>query len=260
MKKRKSISKKTRFEIFKRDSFTCQYCGKKSPDTILNVDHIKPVAEGGTNATTNLITSCFECNSGKWKVQIGDHSVIEKQRAQLEELQARREQIEMMMEWHDELSSITESSIDFLATVWAKRAHPYSFNENGRTKLRRLLKKYRIDEIASAMESSAMAYIKYNAEGGAEKGSVEFASNKLEGICRVGAQAIEKPHLKDCYYVRGILRNRCGVDWAAHSDCMEWMESGIASGMDTEQLRELAVHAETWGEFRNGIEQFMEIH
>ena len=260
MNKRKPISKKTRFEIFKRDSFTCQYCGKKSPDTILNVDHITPVVEGGTNAMTNLITSCFECNSGKGKVQIGDHTVIEKQRVQLEELQARREQIEMMMEWHNELSSITENSIDFLETVWAKRAHPYSFNENGRTKLRRLLKKYRIDEIASAIETSAGAYIKYNSEGEAEKDSVEFASKKLEGICRVGAQAIEKPHLKDCYYVRGILRNRCGVDWKAHTDCMEWMESGISSGMDTQQLRELAVRATTWAEFKNEIERFIEIH
>lgn len=29
---RKQLSKKLRFEVFKRDSFTCQYCGKKSPE------------------------------------------------------------------------------------------------------------------------------------------------------------------------------------------------------------------------------------
>ena len=48
MAKRKPISKKLRFEVFKRDSFTCQYCGKSAPDVVLHIDHIKPVKEGGT--------------------------------------------------------------------------------------------------------------------------------------------------------------------------------------------------------------------
>ena len=32
--KRRAVSKKLRFEVFKRDSFTCQYCGRKAPDII----------------------------------------------------------------------------------------------------------------------------------------------------------------------------------------------------------------------------------
>lgn len=65
MTKRKSISKKVRFEIFKRDNFCCAYCGQRPPQTTLEVDHIHPVAEGGGNDDNNLITSCFECNRGK---------------------------------------------------------------------------------------------------------------------------------------------------------------------------------------------------
>jgi hypothetical protein len=63
--KRVAISKKSRFEVFKRDSFTCQYCGATPPKVILNVDHIHPVAEGGDNNMDNLITSCEPCNLGK---------------------------------------------------------------------------------------------------------------------------------------------------------------------------------------------------
>ena len=63
--KRKSISKKLRFEIFKRDSFACQYCGKNPPSTILEIDHIVAVSNGGDNSIDNLITSCFDCNRGK---------------------------------------------------------------------------------------------------------------------------------------------------------------------------------------------------
>lgn len=61
----KAISKKLRFEIFKRDQFLCQYCGAHPPDVILHVDHIMPVAKGGQNEECNLITSCSECNLGK---------------------------------------------------------------------------------------------------------------------------------------------------------------------------------------------------
>jgi hypothetical protein len=60
-----SLSKKLRFEIFKRDSFTCQYCGKTPPDVILHVDHIHPVAHGGGDDPMNLITACSDCNLGK---------------------------------------------------------------------------------------------------------------------------------------------------------------------------------------------------
>lgn len=81
-----NITKKLRFEVFKRDSFTCQYCGRKSPDVVLNVDHINPVKRGGKNDILNLITSCFDCNSGKKDRILDDNSVIKKQQQQLEKL------------------------------------------------------------------------------------------------------------------------------------------------------------------------------
>ena len=63
---RKPISNKLRFEILKRDGFTCQYCGRKAPEVELEIDHIVPVAKGGSNEIDNLITACHECNNGKF--------------------------------------------------------------------------------------------------------------------------------------------------------------------------------------------------
>jgi hypothetical protein len=63
--KRVGLSKKLRFDVFKRDQFTCQYCGATPPKVILQVDHIEPVAKGGGNSMDNLITSCQPCNLGK---------------------------------------------------------------------------------------------------------------------------------------------------------------------------------------------------
>lgn len=72
MNERKGLTKKQRFEVFKRDGFTCQYCGRRPPDVVLVVDHINPVANGGDNDFLNLTTSCYECNAGKGKTQLAD--------------------------------------------------------------------------------------------------------------------------------------------------------------------------------------------
>ncbi|MEO6711377.1 MAG: HNH endonuclease [Planctomycetota bacterium] len=62
---RRAISKKTRFDVFKRDAFTCQYCGAHPPGVLLHVDHIVAVASGGRSEIDNLATACEPCNLGK---------------------------------------------------------------------------------------------------------------------------------------------------------------------------------------------------
>jgi len=60
-----SLSVRTRFQVFRRDKFTCQYCGRSAPNVILHADHIHPLSKGGDNSLENLITSCQDCNLGK---------------------------------------------------------------------------------------------------------------------------------------------------------------------------------------------------
>ncbi len=55
----------TRFSILARDNFTCQYCGAKAPDVVLEVDHKIPLCQGGKDTNENGITACYECNHGK---------------------------------------------------------------------------------------------------------------------------------------------------------------------------------------------------
>lgn len=62
---RTPVGKTLRFDVFKRDGFVCAYCGAHPPDVLLEVDHIHPVAEGGTNDIDNLVTACENCNRGK---------------------------------------------------------------------------------------------------------------------------------------------------------------------------------------------------
>lgn len=86
--KRKPVSKRLRFEVFKRDGFVCQYCGAHPPAVVLHVDHIIPVAEGGRNDMDNLVTACEPCNLGKSAVPL---SVVPQSLADKAEEVAERE-------------------------------------------------------------------------------------------------------------------------------------------------------------------------
>ena len=90
MKTRKALSKKTRFEVLKRDKFTCRYCGAQAPKVILHIDHIKPVIEGGSDDLMNLITACQPCNSGKGRIPLDNESALDTSRAQADENAARQ--------------------------------------------------------------------------------------------------------------------------------------------------------------------------
>jgi integrase len=59
------IPNRLRFEIFKRDAFKCVYCGNGPPDFRLHLEHKIAIANGGTNASENLVTACHNCNLGK---------------------------------------------------------------------------------------------------------------------------------------------------------------------------------------------------
>jgi 5-methylcytosine-specific restriction endonuclease McrA len=55
--------KLTRREIFRRDHYTCQYCGKKTGS--LTIDHVLPRHLGGPQTWMNVVTACSACNHRK---------------------------------------------------------------------------------------------------------------------------------------------------------------------------------------------------
>lgn len=75
-----AISKRLRFEIFRRDSYTCRYCGRSAPEVVLRPDHVVPVALGGKDEPGNLVTACDDCNSGKSSVAPGSALVADVER------------------------------------------------------------------------------------------------------------------------------------------------------------------------------------
>lgn len=66
-----AVSKRTRFEVLRRDGSTCQYCGATADQAPMTIDHVTPVSLGGTDDPSNLVTACRDCNAGKASINPG---------------------------------------------------------------------------------------------------------------------------------------------------------------------------------------------
>lgn len=119
---RKALSKRTRFEIFKRDRFRCTYCGATPVDRPMHVDHVKPVVEGGTDAPENLVTACGDCNLGKGGVPLEKkrHPVGRLTEADLDHAEQIREYLAVQRD----VSEAREGLKDYLLQEWERRLGP----------------------------------------------------------------------------------------------------------------------------------------
>lgn len=180
--KRKSISKKLRFEVFKRDMFTCQYCGRKAPDVVLHIDHIKPVSKGGRNEIMNLVTSCIDCNLGKGAKTLSDQSVVERQRKQAEYLAQRREQIEMLRDWQLEMLEQENLEVEAVDNLVSKLTNgEYRIAENYKTqKLRKIIRQFGVQIVMDGLQEGFVSY----------GGNLEKTLDKLPGICACKADPV----------------------------------------------------------------------
>lgn len=263
MVKRKSLSKKLRFEIFKRDSFTCQYCGKKSPNVILEVDHIEPVSKGGKNDILNLVTSCFDCNRGKTDKTLGDSSVVEKQRQQLELLQERREQLALMVKWRKELNRLADDTTDMVVDYIEKSITDFSMNDTGVNIISKLTAKYDLADILESIDISSSKYLRFDKEGNLIRDSVEDFIEKIGGILFVK----KKPPVEQkLIYIKGICRNTFSY-WNAKTGSIilnnyvkalrnhGWSEERILSDLDAEVMSKTK-ESGNWSEWRKWVEKW----
>jgi len=149
-----AVSKRTRFEIFKRDEFTCQYCGRTPPKVILHCDHINPVSNGGLDDELNLVTSCMDCNLGKSDVLLEQiaRPIIEQQQQTIE----KKEQLQAYSAYLEELRANEDQLIEDLGSHWygliEGKESKYVFGRSRISGIRTFTKNITSTEIKDAME------------------------------------------------------------------------------------------------------------
>lgn len=151
--KRKSLSKRTRFDVLKRDGFRCRYCGATPDQRLLQVDHIVPVVDGGTDDIINLVTSCQPCNSGK------AHKGLESQPAPMprtptaRELAEQRKQVEAYLAARKEAEAMRDDVAETFAHLWERSIGPMT--EGAFHRLRALTESVDHNIITQGIETTA---------------------------------------------------------------------------------------------------------
>lgn len=249
MAQRKAISKKTRFEIFKRDGFKCTYCGAEAPKAILHVDHIHPVAKGGDNDMLNLTTACSDCNGGKSDRLLSDDSAIAKQRSQLDELHERREQMEMMLRWREAMTDIADDQLKAVQEHFSRVFPGWSVKTDGAVKqLKGYLRKHGMMAVMDAIDLAAERYVKSDADGKPIPETIQEAWHKVGGILHVQSKSPEQQRL---HYVKGILNKRLSY---VPFTVMRELESALEDGVDVESMVDEAKVTRSWSAFSRWLE------
>lgn len=145
-----SISKKRRFEVFKRDGFKCAYCGASPPSTILEVDHIEPKSGGGKNDINNLVTACFGCNRGKSNTSLS--KVPPTVAENLKNLKEREEQIKEYRKYIKRAATRENRDIKKISTIYERYFGNQTLTDRFRiTSLKLFLSRLPIHEVEEAM-------------------------------------------------------------------------------------------------------------
>lgn len=216
------------------------------------VDHIDPFSKGGADEMVNYITACQGCNAGKSDRVLSDSTTLQKQKAQLDELNMRREQLEMMMQWRAGLKEISELEVESASDAWSANAVGWFLNESGLKTLRGYIKKYGLPSVLDAIESACDSYIRTDSEtGNATEDSVPLAWKKVGGFLAIASLPDDERRL---HYVKGILRNRLSY---VPYDVIRHLQDALAVGVSVDAMQLEAKNTRNWTEFRNWLYDVM---
>jgi hypothetical protein len=235
---RKKTPNSLRFEVFKRDKFTCQYCGRKAPEVILQADHLQPVSKGGGDDILNLITCCVECNSGKSNKTLSESILLDKTRAQLEELEERRQQLEMMVRWKESLAGANDRLVNAVSKQLGD-ASGFVMNNEDITKIRRLVREFGYDEVSEAVSIAADQYFRRE-NGKVTQSSLDVAIGKLGGICKRRRLKQTNPEEDDLYFALNIWKKAAGSEHSiVNSRAMDAIRAAHGRGVPLNRIKQI---------------------
>jgi len=150
---RKPLSKRKRFEILKRDGFVCKYCGRSPAAVPLTVDHVIPIAGGGTDTPDNLVAACEDCNAGKSAVHLGNRKYEAVGKEAIEKQKEHAEQIAAFLDAQKDIEAQRGKVRDGLLGYWEFVVGPMS--QSMYNMLDSLIRQYPIDVINEAIYITA---------------------------------------------------------------------------------------------------------
>lgn len=243
------VSKKVRFEVFKRDSFTCQYCGRVAPNVVLECDHIEPVVEGGSSDILNLITSCLDCNSGKGGRKLTDDTVVSKKMEQARLLQERREQLEMIAEWQRGLLDVEDQAVHIILDLYHRLVPGWDLSDKALATCKKYVSDYGLASLLDQLRTFTKNIVIEDQK--ATAWSAENCCTQWINWLKYRKSREKDPVGNELRYIFGIARNR-------FHHCPDYARSLLRAAYDNGstllELKELALNARNWSLFRETLE------
>lgn len=149
-----SISKKIRFEVFKRDGFYCQYCGKTPPDVTLEVDHITPKSKKGNDDINNLITACFDCNRGKSNIKLERLPNTMKQNFEI--LKEKELQLKEYNKFIDKAEKRLSKDVETVAEIYSSYFEKWECSEQFKVQIKNFIRKLGKRDALDSMEEACV--------------------------------------------------------------------------------------------------------
>lgn len=183
------VSKEIQYEVFKRDHFTCQDCGKKVPAAVLYVGYDIDPADGGTDDIGNLRTKCYDCSDLKAPEMLAE----------------RRHQFEMMMKWKEGWKNFKEDTNALVIEYVNSRIGPHhSLNRTGEQNVIKALKMNTLDIVLDTIDEVYDTTARFNEEGDITRESAEKFITNIGKYLYVKSQP---PVERQLYLIRGMCRN-----------------------------------------------------
>lgn len=237
-------SKKLRFSIFKRDNFTCQYCGKAPPNAILEVDHVVSRKDGGGDEEINLITACFTCNRGKGKRSVG----VDKLRKgglkkEIEILKEEKDQLVAYYDFLKQRNKYEKQKLNVFQAAWKEASgDSNSLTESGLKSIIRLTENYRAEDIFRAIK------ITWDKKwGDNHNDQFKYMCGVLKNLKLERDSPEEADRLKKAHSVKYKISHACG--YFNEKIYWKWVNDGI----DIDEILELSTNNCNWTSVVNTI-------
>ncbi len=101
VKRPRPEKKLTRLEVFRRDEYKCQYCGRETKE--LTLDHVIPRHKGGRHIWENVVSACIPCNNrkaGRTPKEAGMKLILQPFAPRIMGYYVPYEHIQRHSEWH----------------------------------------------------------------------------------------------------------------------------------------------------------------
>jgi hypothetical protein len=191
----------------------------------LEIEHIIPVKKGGTNDITNLLTSCKECNIGKSATLLDDYTLIENQ---YREIINQNKNIRKVKKMHM-LKLFYDRNKEIECKVFEEellRMYGIKLDENGRNKIKKIIRSYGILQIFETLDSLYIRDIN-------DDKNFDLLLKQIKYDLKIK----QKPYLKDLFYIRKILINKFNINsYIEKNELYKFIEAKLLDNYDKDTL------------------------